>query len=99
MSDGSFRPPSRLAEQSLEELCRRLSERTPTPGGGSASAATGAMGSALGEMVLRYSQTTEPPDPEIQGAIAELAALRIALLRAVDDDSEAFERLRTARKV
>ena len=99
LSDGSFRPPSRLAEQSLEGLCRRLSERTPTPGGGSASAATGAMGSALGEMVLRYSQTTEPPDPEIQGAIAELAALRIALLRAVDDDSEAFERLRTARKV
>jgi glutamate formiminotransferase/formiminotetrahydrofolate cyclodeaminase len=88
----------RLASQSLEELTRRLSERTPTPGGGSASAAAGAMGAALGEMVLRYSQSPETPDAELTAAVADLEVARTSLLRAVDEDTDSFESLRAARR-
>ena len=41
--------------ESLPEFTARLAARTPTPGGGSAAAAAGAMGAALGEMVMAYS--------------------------------------------
>jgi glutamate formiminotransferase/formiminotetrahydrofolate cyclodeaminase len=90
--------PATLAGSTLTEFSRKLSERTPTPGGGSASAAAGAMGAALGEMVLRYSQRADAPDAELAGAIEELARARAALLAGVDDDTQAFETLRTRRR-
>jgi glutamate formiminotransferase / formiminotetrahydrofolate cyclodeaminase len=93
--EGNGRP---LASSSVAEFARRLSERTPTPGGGSAAAAAGAMGAALGEMVLRYSQPIAPPDPELSAALTALTGARGALLAAIDDDTQAFESLRAARK-
>lgn len=87
-----------LASASLTDFTRRLSERTPTPGGGSAAAAAAAMGAALGEMVLRYSQPKDAPDPILDAAISEMAAARVRLLSGVDDDTDAFEALRAARK-
>ncbi|MCI4325382.1 MAG: glutamate formimidoyltransferase [Thermoplasmata archaeon] len=87
-----------LAAGSITEFARRLSERTPTPGGGSAAAAAAAMGAALGAMVLRYSQPKDGPDPALDAAIGALSADRDALLAAIDDDTEAYEGLRTARR-
>jgi glutamate formiminotransferase / formiminotetrahydrofolate cyclodeaminase len=88
-----------LANGSLAEFARKLSERTPTPGGGSAAAAAGAMGAALGEMVLRFSQPKEAPDPVLDEAIRALTTDRDRLLAAVDDDTRAFEELRAARRL
>jgi glutamate formiminotransferase / formiminotetrahydrofolate cyclodeaminase len=87
-----------FASGSVAEFARCLSERTPTPGGGSASAAAGAMGAALGEMVLRYSQPADAPDPVLNKAIRALGVAREKLLAAVDDDSDSYEALRTARR-
>jgi glutamate formiminotransferase / formiminotetrahydrofolate cyclodeaminase len=91
-------PPSRLADQSVAEFCSRLAARSPTPGGGSAAAAAGAMGVALGEMVVRYSQSSATPDPALDSALGELGAARSALVGAIDGDTEAFEGLRAARR-
>ncbi|MCI4362625.1 MAG: cyclodeaminase/cyclohydrolase family protein, partial [Thermoplasmata archaeon] len=87
-----------LASLGLSEFSQRLADRTPTPGGGSASAAAAAMGAALGEMVLRYSQDPARPDAELAAGIEELTSARRALLTGVDDDTNAFESLRAARR-
>jgi glutamate formiminotransferase / formiminotetrahydrofolate cyclodeaminase len=94
----SATPPTRLAEQSVAEFCSKLAARSPTPGGGSAAAAAGAMGAALGEMVLQYSQTRDSTDPELTRGLGDLAAARSALLKGIDDDTDAFEGLRAARR-
>ena len=52
-----------LADSSLAGFAAKLAARTPTPGGGSASAAAGAFGAALGEMVIAYSVKPGTPDP------------------------------------
>jgi glutamate formiminotransferase/formiminotetrahydrofolate cyclodeaminase len=88
----------RLAAMAVSEFVQRLSERTPTPGGGSAAAAAGAMGAGLGEMVLRYSQKADAPDPELADAIEELGRSRARLLKGIDEDTRAYEELRTRRK-
>ncbi len=87
-----------LASTSLEAFAGRLAARTPTPGGGSAAAAAGAFGAALGEMVLAYSAPATGPDAELASGSAELARLRSALLGAVDEDSASFEAVRAARR-
>ncbi|MCI4326935.1 MAG: cyclodeaminase/cyclohydrolase family protein [Thermoplasmata archaeon] len=91
--------PTRLADRSLTEFCSRLAARTPTPGGGSAAAAAGAMGVALGEMVLRYSQSPTSPDPTLSAGLADLENARAALVDAIDADTQAFEGLRAARRL
>jgi len=91
-------PPSRLADNSIAEFCAKLAARTPTPGGGSAAAAAGAMGTALGEMVIRYSNSPESPDAALTAALGELETARKDLLRAIDADTDSFEALRTARR-
>jgi formiminotetrahydrofolate cyclodeaminase len=56
------------------------------------------MGAALGEMVLRYSQPSNAPDPALGEALERVAAARETLLAGVDDDTHAFETLRHARR-
>ena len=44
---------------SLEEFLSRLASQAPTPGGGTAAAAAGAMGAALAEMVAALTLARE----------------------------------------
>jgi len=48
-----------FAEMRLSDFLEKIAAKTPTPGGGSVSAAVGAMGAALGVMTARYSESTE----------------------------------------
>ncbi len=82
--------------ESLAEFTARLAARTPTPGGGSAAAAAGAMGAALGEMVLAYSAPKDDPAPD--PARAELSAARSRFLGLVEQDSQAYADTVTARR-
>jgi len=45
-----------MIDLTFREFIDKLGERTPTPGGGAASALTGAMGAALALMVVRFCQ-------------------------------------------
>lgn len=89
-----------LAEMSMRELAERLASSAPVPGGGSASALTGALGAALVEMVCELTTgRAEYADVEAVARQAGAAAadLRGALLAAADDDAVAYEAVVTAR--
>lgn len=77
-----------LAEQKLDDLLEAVAAKKPTPGGGSVSAAVGALGAALGVMTARFSDNHD----------AELAleAARVGLLKLVDADAEAYGQVASA---
>jgi glutamate formiminotransferase / formiminotetrahydrofolate cyclodeaminase len=87
-----------LRELPLARLTERLAARTPTPGGGSAAAATGALATGLGEMVVAYSYSAKAPNPGLSALGVELGAERRAFLESVDSDAESYEAVRAARK-
>ncbi|MGO9204789.1 MAG: glutamate formimidoyltransferase [Candidatus Limnocylindrales bacterium] len=84
------------APESLPEFTARLAARTPTPGGGSAAAAAGAMGAALGEMVMAYSAGKD--DRTLDGAREGLVYARSRFLALVGQDSQAYADTVTARR-
>jgi len=87
---------SQQAPESLAEFTAALAARTPTPGGGSASAASGAMGAALGEMVTAYSASAD--DPATTEARGRFAAARGRFLELVGEDSRAYADTVVARR-
>ena len=94
----------RAAEQSaqggdsLGAFTDRIAARTATPGGGSASAAAGALAAALGEMVLAYSIDRKQPEPDLRELSDTLTRGRRRLLALVEEDGAAYNAMRKARK-
>jgi glutamate formiminotransferase / formiminotetrahydrofolate cyclodeaminase len=82
-----------LADLSVRDFVDRLGARTSTPGGGSAAALIGSIGAALGAMVgwLTYGRRKyEHLEPRLRKAIPPLVEIQEALLKAVDEDTNAF---------
>ena len=77
-----------FAEMKLTDFLEKIAAKTPTPGGGSVSAAVGAMGAALGVMTARYSDASEP-----EHALDEIKNEFLAL---VDADAEAYGAVNSA---
>ncbi|MBI3858608.1 MAG: cyclodeaminase/cyclohydrolase family protein [Planctomycetes bacterium] len=77
-----------FAEMRLSDFLEKIAAKTPTPGGGSVSAAVGAMGAALGVMTARYS---DAGDPE-----RVLDELKNEFLALVDADAEAYGQVNSA---
>jgi glutamate formiminotransferase len=84
------------AAESLAEFTARLAARTPTPGGGSAAAASGAMGAGLAEMVTAYSGGAE--EPPTLAARRRFAAARSRFLALVEQDAQAYADTVVARR-
>ncbi|MCI4345688.1 MAG: cyclodeaminase/cyclohydrolase family protein [Thermoplasmata archaeon] len=82
----------------LDGFLDRLAARTPTPGGGSAAAVAGAIGAALGRMVIAYSGTATALPPELEGIARELEKGRARFLALADEDALAYEAVRATRK-
>lgn len=86
-------------EQTIEQYLEVLSSKQPVPGGGGASALSGALGSALGLMVgnltvgkKKYAAVEE----EVRDFMAELTTLQREFLRLADEDAAAFAPLAAA---
>ena len=77
-----------FAEMKLSDFLEKIAAKTPTPGGGSVSAAVGAMGAALGVMTARYSDASDP-----EHALDEIKNEFLAL---VDADAEAYGAVNSA---
>ena len=78
----------------LDAFAATLASEAPAPGGGSASAAVGAIGAALLEMVCALTLGKEKyreAEGALRPASEELRGLRAALLASVDLDSAAYE--------
>lgn len=91
-----------MKEKTIVEFTNELSSSNPVPGGGGASAAVGAFGTALGLMVTnltiknkRYAEHKEEME-EIREAMEEI---RDELLDLIEKDAEAFEPLARAYKL
>ncbi|MGZ4387148.1 MAG: cyclodeaminase/cyclohydrolase family protein, partial [Gaiellaceae bacterium] len=85
-------------EMSLAELGEVLASSAPTPGGGSASAVSGALASALVGMVARLTTGEKFAERagEMQAVAAEADRLRSELLSLADEDAAAFDQVMDA---
>jgi glutamate formiminotransferase/formiminotetrahydrofolate cyclodeaminase len=91
-------PPSTLGAHTVAAFAERLAARTPTPGGGSASAVAGALGAALAEMVLAYASPADQPLPELAPLQSEFQEGRRRFLSFADEDAHAYESVRETRR-
>jgi glutamate formiminotransferase len=85
----------------IEPFLEQLAAPHAVPGGGSASAASGAMAAALGEMVAglsRGKKAFEKYEAELGDAIGQLARLKEDLKAAIDTDAESFAAVMQAYK-
>ncbi len=89
----------RLADLSLSSFIWATSADSPAPGGGSVSAAMGAMGAALGTMVANLSGHKRGWDArweEFAGWAEKGAVIQKKLLQLVDEDTDAFNAIMKA---
>ncbi len=91
-----------LAQQTLQQFLQELSSASPTPGGGSVAALSGAMAAALVSMVGRLT-LGKKKYAAVQAEMAELVAQADALRQTLTDllqaDVEAFGRVSAAYKM
>ena len=109
---GPFRPDERIIEyrlrsgtaaplvgMSVEGFTDELASESAAPGGGSVAALLGALGAALGTMVANLSSHKRGWDDRWE-AFSDWAergqALKIDLLKLVDDDTRAFQQVMAA---
>lgn len=95
-------PPPAFAAIPFDELLASIGAKTPTPGGGAVASAVGALGAALGSMVVAYSvgkKSLAAHQPELEQAIGQLARARELLLLLADADVAAYGTLNTLQKL
>jgi formiminotetrahydrofolate cyclodeaminase len=97
-------PPASLdlASMPFGTLLDAIAAKTPTPGGGAVASAVGALGAALGSMILAYSvdrKSLSEHRPALVGAASGLAASRAALLQLAADDAAGYGELNALMKL
>lgn len=86
----------------IDAFLTAAAAKQPAPGGGSATALTGALAASMGEMVLAYSidkKSLEAHRPQLQTARAEFTRARKLLLQLMVEDQAAFETFSLLRKL
>ena len=94
--------PKALVSMTVADFTDEVSRETPAPGGGSIAALAGSLGAALASMVanLTYGREGTESRDEALGKMAESAQrVKAELLRAVDDDTNAFNAFMEARRL
>ena len=92
----------RLVQMTLEGFVEETASESPAPGGGSVSAAVGAMGAALAAMVANLSSHKRGWDERWEefSVWAERGqAVQAELLRLVDADTRAFDKVLAAMQL
>lgn len=77
----------------MADFLKALASKSPTPGGGAAASAVGALAAALGQMVVAYSvgkKALAAHEPTLQDAVRRLENARALLLRLADEDAQAY---------
>lgn len=89
----------KLVGKTLQSFVHETATESPAPGGGSVSAAVGAFGAALGTMVANLSAHKRGWDDrweEFSNWAEKGKYYHDALLKCVDEDTEAFNQIMTA---
>ena len=95
----SDRSKKQLVDMTLEEFVHTTASESPAPGGGSISAAMGAMGAALATMVANLSSHKRGWDDrweEFSNWADKGKTHHDELLRLIDDDTDAFNKIMEA---
>ena len=90
------KPEKQLADMTLRDFMYETSSESPAPGGGSIAAYMGALGAALGTMVANLSSHKRGWDDrweEFSDWADKGIVLQKELLRLVDEDTRAFNRI------
>ena len=86
-------------QQNIGEFLEQLASRSPTPGGGSASALIGAVAAALCGMVARLNDKKSGEHGPLHAMIAKADTLRAELITLADEDVNAFNELMACWKL
>ena len=89
----------KLTDMTVNGFTALLGSEAPAPGGGSAAALAGALGAALTAMVasLTYTKAKYAEYHELAHEVFDKASdLQNKLLKAIDEDTEAFNRIMAA---
>ncbi len=92
----------RLVRMDLKRFSEETAAESPAPGGGSVAAYVGALGAALGTMVANLSAHKRGWDErweEFSAQAVKGEALRQELIRLVDEDTRAFDRILAAMQL
>lgn len=82
-----------FSELTLGAFLERLGAKSPTPGGGAAVCASGALAAGLAQMVVAYSlgkKALAAHQPALERAGAALGRARGLFLELADEDAEAY---------
>ncbi len=92
-----------LVERKLTDFVDEVSRESPAPGGGSISALSGALGAALSAMVANLTANKRGSNHETDKILNEAAdrcqEIKNTLVKAVDDDTNAFNEYMSARRL
>lgn len=91
-----------ITDQTIERFLDELASASPTPGGGSAAAITGAMGAALVAMVCNLTigkKGYEAVDADMRDLLEQTESLRARLTGMVAEDVAAFDALMASYKL
>jgi methenyltetrahydrofolate cyclohydrolase len=93
---------SKLVDLPVSQYVETLASSSPTPGGGSASALSAALGAALVAMACNLTVGREKfkaVEAELHDVLVQVTALQRDLLAAVDDDTVAYDAVSAAYKL
>jgi len=91
-----------LVELRVNDFVDEVSRESPAPGGGSIAALAGALGASLSSMVSNLTANkrgSEEVDKILNDAAEECQQIKEALVRAVDEDTNAFNAYMNARRL
>lgn len=92
-----------LVEMKVSDFVDEVSRETPAPGGGSIAALVGSLGAALASMVSNLTAfkrgSTKEQDEILSQAAEKAQQLKDNLLKAVDDDTNAFNDFMAAKRL
>jgi len=91
-----------FGEQKLSQFMEVLSSNAPTPGGGSASALSGAIGAALVAMVANLTlgkKKYEDVTPDMERVLESAVSLRREMEDLIEEDARSFDAVMTGFKM
>lgn len=95
-------PHNSLVDMKLIDFVDEVSRESPAPGGGSIAALAGALGASLSSMVSNLSANkrgSEEIDEVLNKAANECQEIKYNLVKAIDDDTNAFNEYMDARRL
>ena len=85
--------PTSFGQMRVEEFLEQTASKQPTPGGGAVAAVTGALGAALGQMVLAYSlgkKSLVAHQPMLEQTMLVLGRAQGKFIELAEEDARAY---------